>query len=278
MQKRFHIPCLLAFVALLAALAFAAVEVPALKARVNDLAGVLSPEDAAAMEKFLADFEAKTSNQVAVLIVPSLQGENGEDYAIAVARKWGLGTKEHDNGVLLLVAVQDRVIRIEVGTGLQGALTDLQSSRIIRNEMAPLLQEGQEQWGTAVWAGVRAITQATVGEYKAPEEGPSNGTPVNFGAFAGIGFFVLGLLGRLLKVWISAIIGAIAGFFILGLPGIVLGAILGLLAPLFMSGRGGGLYMGGGGFGGGFSGGGGFGGGFSGGGGSFDGGGASGRF
>jgi uncharacterized protein len=199
-RNSFRILCLLGCLALLAAWSAAAVEVPVLKGRVNDLAGVLAPDDVTRMEQFLTDFEAKTSNQVVVLIVPSLQGQTIEDYAYAAAKKWGLGTKERSNGVLLVVAVQDRKFRIEVGLGLQGALPDITCGRILRNEMAPLLAKGHEQWGAAVWAGVRAITQATAGEYQATEKSKPDHVPVNFGAFAGIGFFLLGILGRLLKV------------------------------------------------------------------------------
>lgn len=267
-------------VLLLAAWCLPAAETPVLQTRVTDQAGVLQPGEAAEMEKFLADFEAKTSNQVAVLIVTSLGGDSIEDYTIRAARAKGLGTKEHDNGVLMVVAVQDRAIRIEVGTGLQGALTDAQSSRIIRNEMAPLLPKGQEQWGAAVWAGVRAIAQATVGEYKGDGGSSSRGGGGKIPLAGLIGFAVLGILGRVLPWWVRGIGGAVVGFFILGLVGVVLGAIGGIIAPFLLAAQLGGMVAGGGrrGGGGGSWGGGGFGGGFSGGGGGFDGGGASGRF
>ncbi len=250
--------------------------VPKLQQRVTDLAGILTAKEISRMDQDLAAFEARTSNQIAVLIIPSLEGRVLEDYSIKVARQWGLGTKENDNGVLLLVVVRDRKIRIEVGLGLQGALTDALSSRIIRNEMAPLLARGHEQWYAAISAGVHSIEQATQGEYKGTGKASTGhqrrGLPTG-GALVG-GFFVLGIIGRLFRFWVSLIVGALAGLFFMGLLGLGIGAIAGLLAPFVLSGRGG--YIGGGGFsggGGGFSGG-----GFSGGGGFFDGGGASGDF
>jgi uncharacterized protein len=247
--------------------------VPALTGRVVDEAGVLSPEETRGLEQFLADFEVRTSNQIAVLTVTSLGGTAIEDYAIEVARTWALGDRERDNGVLLLVAVQDRRIRIEVGLGLQGALTDALSSRIIRNEMAPRLAPGRERWGDAIGAGVRAIAQATAGEYRGGGGTVRREGVVNYGAWLGAGVLVLGIIGRLFRVWVSALLGLVAGFFVLGWPaGPIVGLIVGLLAPLFLLMRGG-TVIGGGGSGGGIS----FGG-FSGGGGSFDGGGASGRF
>lgn len=267
--------------ALLAGLVAAAPAIPELRARVTDLAGVLPPGEPERLEKFLADFESQTSNQVAVLVVKSLEGAEVEDYAIRVARGWGLGTKERDNGVLLLVAVEDRKIRIEVGTGLQGSLPDAVASRIIRNEMAPLLPRGSERWSEALWAGVKGITLATKGEYKGEDKGEARPTRTgrkgdSLHGLVVVGLIVLGVLGRLLKAWISAILGAVFGLIFYGPIGLVLGFFAGLLAPLFLSLRGGGFVSGGGGGGGGgWSSG---GGGFSGGGGGFDGGGASGDF
>lgn len=257
-----------------------ALETPVLNdRRVNDLAGVLPSGTTARLEEELRQFELRTSNQVALLTVRSLEGDSIEDFSIRTARAWGLGTEKNDNGVLLIIAVEDRAIRIEVGLGLQGALTDAQCGRIIRNEMAPRLPRGNERWEEAIVAGINAIMQATAGEYQGTGRTSSNGKKTGLsGGLLIIGFVILGVLGRAVHILVSAIAGAIAGFFFLGLPGIIAGFFAGLLAPLFMRG-GSGMVMGGGrggGSGGGF---GGFsGGGFSGGGGGFDGGGASGRF
>ena len=122
--------------ALLAATASGAhaLEVPPLTGRVVDRADVLSPATEAALTARLAAHEDSTSNQVVVLTVPSLDGEVLEPYATRVFRTWGLGQAAADNGVLLLVAVDDRQLRIEVGYGLEGDLTDALSGQIIRRE------------------------------------------------------------------------------------------------------------------------------------------------
>ena len=109
-----------------------ALEVPPLTGRVVDLAQVLPSPTAVQLSERLQTHEAKTTNQVAVLIVPSLEGEPLLDFSHRVATTWKLGQKGTDNGVLLLVAIKDRKVRIEVGYGLEGTLTDARSSQIIR--------------------------------------------------------------------------------------------------------------------------------------------------
>jgi uncharacterized protein len=111
-----------------------------------------------------------TSNQIAVLTIPSLEGQSLEEYSLAVAEKWLLGKKEKDNGVLLLIVVKDKRIRIEVGYGLEGVLTDALSSRINRNEITPYFRQGNYDAGVS--AGVAAIISAIKGEYKNDEPPP----------------------------------------------------------------------------------------------------------
>jgi len=132
---------------------------------VHDQAHVLSPSTVAELESILKAERDSTSNQIAILIIPSLEGEILEEYAIRVAHKeWKLGEKGKDNGVLMLVVVNDRKIRIESGYGLEGVLTDAMSSRINRNEIAPRFRAGDYDGG--IKAGVAAIIQAIRGEYK----------------------------------------------------------------------------------------------------------------
>jgi uncharacterized protein len=132
---------------------------------VHDEASVLSPSARSELESILKAERDSTSNQIAVLIINSLEGEVLEDYAINVAHKsWKLGEKGKDNGVLLLIVLEDRQIRIESGYGLEGVLTDALSSRINRNEIAPRFRQGDYEGG--VKAGVIAIIQAIRGEYK----------------------------------------------------------------------------------------------------------------
>ncbi len=135
--------------------------------RVHDDAKVLKHETIDHLEKQLAHYEDSTSNQIAILIISSLEGEAIEQYSIRVAEVWNLGQKDKDNGVLLLIAIDDHKMRIEVGHGLEGVLTDALSSRIIRNEMAPDFRRGDYDAG--VIAAITAITHAIAGEYKAEE-------------------------------------------------------------------------------------------------------------
>jgi uncharacterized protein len=130
-------------------------DVPYLQGRVTDAAEILSPQAIEQMGALLADHEARTSDQVAVLTVTTLAGESIEDFALRVFEAWQLGQKGKDNGVLVVVAPQDRRMRIEVGYGLEGRLTDLEAGRIIRNVMAPRFKIDDYDGGLA--QGVAAI-------------------------------------------------------------------------------------------------------------------------
>jgi uncharacterized protein len=145
-----------------------ALEVPPLTGRVVDLAHVLPASDAVQLSDQLKAHEEKTSNQVAVLILPSLEREALEEYSHRVATTWKLGQKGTDNGVLLLIALKERKLRIEVGYGLEGALTDVRSSRIIRQEIVPRFKLGDIPGG--VRAGTDAILKAIEGTYQSPED------------------------------------------------------------------------------------------------------------
>jgi len=274
---------------LAAGAASAELPVPALRGRVNDLAGVLDPAAAARLEARLADFERETTHQIAVLTVPSLEGEPIEVFSLRVAEAWQLGQKGLDNGILLLVAVQDRQARIEVGYGLEGVVPDVIAKRVLEDVILPHFRAGDPAAGIA--AGVAALMQAARGEQipverrparrGAPHEDPLSvlGFAAMFAAMLGAPFRRARLLGALLG-------GAVAGgitWLILSRVGwaasaFVLGACLGAVGA---SGAGarrrrgpGGIFVPGG-----FGGrGGGFGGGFGGGGGGFGGGGASGRW
>jgi uncharacterized protein len=141
---------------------------------VHDEAKVLSQQSVDNLERRLKIFEDSTTNQIAILIVPSLDGEIVEQYALRVAEKWKLGQKDKDNGVVLLVAINDRKMRIEVGQGLEGPLPDAICNRIIRNEMAPNFRRGDYDAG--VNAAIDGIMLAIKGEYKA-DQAPASGKP-----------------------------------------------------------------------------------------------------
>ena len=232
---------LLAGLLLAAGIALAAPAIPQARGYVNDTAGLLSPAVKAQLENFLAGFRRSDSTQIAVLTVPSLEGEDLEGYSVRVAQSWGIGQQGQDNGALLLVAEAERAVRIEVGYGLEDRLTDLLAGRIVDQEIIPRFKTGDFDGGIS--AGVQAMAAAVRGAYQG--DPPRSRKKDRFPYEALLWLLFLG----------PGVLRMFAG-----------GSRRG--------GRGGGFYMGGGGFGGGSSGG-GFGG-F--GGGGFGGGGASGRW
>ena len=267
-----------------------ALDVPALKGKVNDYGNILSSPTEQQLDAVLSDLERKDSTQIVVLTIKSLEGDSIEDFSIRVADKWKIGQKGKDNGAILIVSKNDRKLRIETGYGLEGTLTDLTSGQIIRNVIVPYFKRGDFDAGIS--NGVYAMIQAVRGEFKGDTR-PVRSKPRHS---SGSGFipilfmlFIINRLGRV-KRPLGGVLGGI--FFpiialILFGPGLLmllfipLGIAGGLLLSLFggplsmtsshSTRHGGGFWMGGGGLGGG----GGFGG-FSGGGGGFGGGGSSG--
>lgn len=132
-------------------------EVPTLQDRVMDLAGILRDSEAVDLKSKLKRLESDTTAQMAILIIPDLQGEVLEKYSIKVARTWKLGQVTLSNGVLILVAMRDRALRIEVGLALEGILTNEICKDIIENEMVPLFKKGEYYQG--IDSGVNAIIQ-----------------------------------------------------------------------------------------------------------------------
>lgn len=261
-------------------------DTPLLKGYVNDYAGLISPQRASALEEHLRNLERSDSTQIVVLTVPNLGGENIESFSIRVAEEWKIGQKGVDNGVILLVAKDERKVRIEVGRGLEGKMTDLVSGRIIRAEIAPKFKNGDFDGGIA--AGVSAIAAVVKGEYKAAprdlHKGKKGAPPLyTMLVFLAVAAVFLSSFSKYLSGTVGALgLPVIAWFTFPGLALAVIAALavggffLGLLLALIFGGGGGG-----GGFGGPFFFGGGYGGsgdsgGFSGGGGDFGGGGASG--
>ena len=143
------------------------IQVPALTGRVVDAADILSPQTEQLLRQMLKAHEDSTGNQVVVLTVPSLQGVSVEQYALKVAETWKLGQADKDNGVLILVAPNERKMRIEVGLGLEDKLPDVLAGRIIRYEMIPYFKKGD--FDTGVIKGVVAVLEAIRGTYAAPD-------------------------------------------------------------------------------------------------------------
>lgn len=215
--------------------------------RIHDEAKILTPAFINELEQLLQLHEDSTSNQLAILIIPTLNDEPIEDYTLRVAEKWKLGQEAKDNGALLFIALNDRKVRIEVGEGLEGVLPDAISNQIIRNELAPYFRQDNYEGG--IRAAITSMIRAIGGEYEA-ESTLGNRRKGRGGS----------VWGTLIILFIIIIISRIRG-----------GG----------NHRGGGWSSGAGWYGGGFSGGGGgggFGGGFSGGGGGFSGGGSSGSW
>jgi len=144
---RFATGALLAMAVLLAGFPALAAELPALTGRVVDNAGIIDAATEAALTQKLADFETKGSDQIVVATIPSLDGEEIEPYATRLFNAWKLGQTAKNNGVLLLVAKDDRKMRIEVGYGLEGTLTNQQATRIIEDDMVPAFRAGDFSGG-----------------------------------------------------------------------------------------------------------------------------------
>jgi uncharacterized protein len=267
--------------------------IPALQARVTDLTGTLTATEQAVLEQKLAAFEARKGAQVAVLVVASTAPEAIEQYSIRVVEAWKLGREKPDDGALLLVAKDDHALRIEVGRGLEGALTDAMSNRIIDDTMVPLLRQGQ--FTTAINAGADQMLRVIDGEELPP---PEQAWRAPGGLLSALPFLLIGFLvgSAILRAIFGRVGGAVVTGGLMGVAVFVLSQLLAIavgaavlasvMALVLGLGRGAGWSsggLGGGGFGGGLGGGGfgggfGGGGGFSGGGGSFSGGGASGRW
>lgn len=256
MKKTFWILGILIFLSNVTFSAFS-LEVPPMNGPVNDKAGILNSQEKLELQKFLESVNTQTGVQLAVLTLPSLEGDSLESFSVKTAQQWELGQKDKDNGVLLLVVMDDRSIRIEVGYGLEALLTDLKSGRIIRNVIIPQFQRGN--FGQGIIEGSRNIIGVATNNTDIVAASVNNSNESPDLIIVPIVFFV----------WFVIIIAA-------GIWSKKRGP-----RRYYRSGGPRGPFIGGGFSGGGssFRGGGGFsGGGFSGGGGSFGGGGASGRW
>src|SRR6266581_3034045 len=272
MSKRRLVRVAAGAIFLLAGLALAAdeVAVPPLKARVTDLTGTLTAQQIQTLEGRLRDFERGKGSQIAVLILPSTQPETIEQYSIRVADAWKIGRAKADDGVILVVAKNDRKLRIEVGRGLEGAIPDAIAKRVVSDVIAPHFRADDFYGGIA--AGADALAKLIEGETLPPPErraGASKSSP-DYQSLL-VMLLVLAIIGG---GFLSRILGRGAGAAGTGALAVFLFVLLAAAGGLGRGGYYGGWGGGSGGWG---SGGGGFGG-FSGGGGGFSGGGASGSW
>jgi len=268
--------------------AASAFDIPPNDGFVTDTTGVLDPAQEEQLESLLSTYRKNTSNEIAILLVKTLGGENISEVGVQVGRAWGVGTAQNDNGVLILAALEDREIGIQTGYGLEGAVPDLVANGVINEDIIPSFREGNYYEGLV--SGVQALEKHIAGEYTADRYDVGGGE----GFFPFLLFFLFGglnfgasWLGRSRSWWLGGVVGGVLGIVLtvlftwwLSIPILV---ILGLFFDFIVSrmpqsSRRGGRWGGGGGFGG-FGGGRGGGGGFGGfGGGSFGGGGSSGRW
>ncbi len=214
---------------------------------VNDFANVLSLEQKNILEQKLSAFNASTTNEITVVTIQSLGGDYIEHYAVELFKAWGIGASKRDNGVLLLVAVNDHKMRIEVGYGLEGALTDAIASQIIRNDLTPLFKQNDFYGGIS--RATDSIIKVTQGEYVSDGKDSSGFRP----SLEGVVVFLLiisqffgSILARSKSWWAGGLLGAAVGIVItsvgfLGVSLLVGGIItvaltlLGLLFDYFVS-------------------------------------------
>lgn len=187
---------------------------------VNDFAGILKQEERAEIEEILKDFEAQTSNEISIAIVPSLEGLDSFTYSQELFTKWGIGKKDKNNGIVFLISVNDRFAFINVGKGLEGVLPDSLTGTILRQEIFPKFKDADYFGG--VKNGVSAIVDATKGEFKADSTAAKKSGGLNFNPMVLIWFgfmflsYIVSFLARSKSWWAGGVLGG-AGGVILGL-------------------------------------------------------------
>jgi len=209
---------------------------------VNDYTNTLTAQEKQNLENKLSNFEKETSNEISIAIIPSLKEDNIENFAVKLFEEWGIGKKGEDNGVLVLVAMEDRKMRIEVGYGLEGDLTDAQSYWIINNEMKPAFREGKFYEGLD--SATNKIIDATKGvEIPSDKESKSYSAMDLFWVLSFVFLWVSSILARSKSWWLGGVFGAIAGVIIgfvkysLIIGGVATGILIpiGLLFDYFVS-------------------------------------------
>lgn len=270
-----------------------AFDVPTNDGFVTDTAGLLNPAEKQALEGELAAYRQSTSNEIAFVTVKSLNGDPIEDAALAIGRKWGIGQKGKDNGIVVLIASDDREARIEVGYGLEGVIPDIVAKGIIDTDLIPAFRQADYYGG--MHAVLDSLQKHIGGEYtidRYTTKDTGNGSISYFIFFGFIVFqWLLAVMARSKSWWLGGILGGVGGVVLAVLLGwwlsipflVAIGLFLDYVVSKGYNKRGRSSWWAGGGWWGGGGGGGGFGGGSSGGfggfsGGSFGGGGASGRW
>ncbi len=219
------------------------VAVPALIARVTDLTGTLTPEQKSSLEQRLAAFEARKGSQVAVLMLPTTKPEEIEQFGIRVGEAWKIGRKGTDDGVILIVAKEDRRLRIEVGYGLEGVISDAVAKRVISETITPKFKTGDFYGGVS--DGVDRITKLIDGEKLPPPTGSATSSPAGAGGkdptdYLVFAFFFVLVGGGILRAMFGRFGGAaltggamgLLGFFLFGATIALIAAIVGFILAL----------------------------------------------
>lgn len=200
---------------------------------VNDFAGILTAEQRQSLETKIGDFEKDTSNELSVATIPNLGGDTIENFAVKLFQDWGVGKNKKDNGVLLIIARDDRQMRIEIGYGLEGALTDAQSFWIIQNVLKPAFQK--EDYYGGISAGIDAIISITKGEFE-PDTNSTSHSRINsdsifflFWIFWIFFIWTGSILARSKSWWGGGIVGGVISFFIAFGSTLVLGFVSALI-------------------------------------------------
>jgi len=201
---------LLALIPFWSSVASADVAIPALTARVTDETATLTGGQRASLEQTLQDFEAKKGSQISVLIVPTTRPETIEQFSMRVVEQWKLGRKRVDDGALLIVAKNDRALRIEVGYGLEGVLNDATSSRIINEVIVPRFEQGDFRGGVS--AGVDSMMNVINGEPLPPPDRRAVGGSGNVRGYLPVLFVLTLVAGGVLR----AVLGRLAGSVVTG--------------------------------------------------------------
>jgi uncharacterized protein len=212
---------------------------------VNDFAKVLTTEEKTNLENTLTNFHQQTSNEIAVVIIPTLgRDETIESYAVKLFEEWGIGSKDKDTGLLLLVAMEERKMRIEVGYGLEPYITDAQAASIIRNILTPRFKEGQ--YGLGISEAVDTMIKVLAGQTDVVPAAGDADLHFSFNFFVFLFFVPLWLasiLGRSKSWWLGGVLGGIGGvvigfiwgFLFVGLATIPLLVLVGLLFDFLVS-------------------------------------------
>jgi len=203
---------------------------------INDQANILSQEQKTQLNTLINENQKQTGNEVAVLIIPELKNETIESQAVKTFEDWGIGKKGKDNGVLLLVAIKDKKLRIEVGYGLEGVLTDLRSSQIIGNIITPEFKSGNYYLGIEKGLNSIIATINSDSSYNLTIEKSNTVSNDNlFGIIIFLGYIIFQIITRTKSWWLGGVLGAIVGLIVKSIPAAIGLTLLGLLIDFLLS-------------------------------------------